>query len=162
MDMNMTSKKQLSYFFRNDGVAAVEFALVAPFLLLLLIGLYDLGSYMNQKMRLENAARAAAEYVNQGGDEADLQSDIVLLTEFSASSESLDTLQMETEYVCECTGGAVVDCDTGTCDDGSGDTDTYMRRYFLVNLNMTMQPVIPYPGLPGALGLSGDARIQVQ
>ncbi len=135
---------------------------MAPILLLLLIGLYDFGTFMNKKMRLENTARAAAEYVNQGGDVDDLEDDIILLANFNVSDASMETLDLQTAFVCECSGGAVVDCDDGTCQADEDDTDTYMRQYFLVDLNMTVDTVFPYPGLPDRLPLSGSARLQIQ
>lgn len=152
------------YRFRreNDGVAAVEFALIAPTLLLLLIGMYDFGNFLNKQMRLENAARAAAEYVNQGGSVDDLETDIVQLANFDVDDASLTTLDLQTEFVCECSGGEVIDCDTETCTADDTDTDTYIRRYFNVNMNMTVNTLFPYPGLPDNVPLSGTARIQVQ
>ena len=50
----------------KSGVAATEFALIAPVFLLLLIGVIDYGVYMNNVMHLENTARSAAQYVVQG------------------------------------------------------------------------------------------------
>ena len=51
------------------GVAAVEFALIAPILLILLIGVFDFGMFINTQMRLENLSRSIAEYIIQGGEE---------------------------------------------------------------------------------------------
>lgn len=45
---------------RRRGVAAVEFAFVLPFLLLLLIGIWELGRIINVQITLNNAARDGA------------------------------------------------------------------------------------------------------
>ena len=45
---------------RRRAVAAVEFAFVLPFLLLLLIGIWELGRIINVQIILNNAARDAA------------------------------------------------------------------------------------------------------
>ena len=45
---------------RRRGVAAVEFAFVLPLLLLLLIGIWELGRIINVQIVLNNAARDAA------------------------------------------------------------------------------------------------------
>jgi Flp pilus assembly protein TadG len=44
------------------GIAALEFALIAPVLLLLLLGAYDIGSAVQQRLVLQGALRAGARY----------------------------------------------------------------------------------------------------
>ena len=44
------------------GVAATEFALLLPFLLLLLVGIYEFGSYLAQASSLEKSLRSGAMY----------------------------------------------------------------------------------------------------
>ena len=46
----------------EHGVALVEFALVAPVLLLLLIGILDIGRTMNAYVTISNAAREGSHY----------------------------------------------------------------------------------------------------
>lgn len=58
------------------GVSEVEFALIAPILLLLLAAIVDFGSVIYEKMRIENAANAAMTYAminGQAFDEAERQ-----------------------------------------------------------------------------------------
>lgn len=48
---------------RDDrGASAVEFALVVPFLILLIIGMVNFGAVLSQQLSLGNAARQAARY----------------------------------------------------------------------------------------------------
>ena len=152
------------YFKSERGVAAVEFALITPMLLLLLMGIYDYGMFLNQQMRLESTARAAAEYINQGGEEDNLQADVVNMMNLDANSGSADSLQLQTEYICECTGGEVLACDDeeASCTADDEDTETYIRRYVIVNVNMTFDTLFPYPGLPEAVPLSGSVRMQIE
>lgn len=153
-----------SYVRKEQGVAAVEFALVAPMLLLLLMGIYDFGMFVNQKMLLESTARAAAEYINQGGEEDNLQTDIVNMMNLEANGASEESLALETEFICECTGGEVLECDDeeASCTADDEDTDTYIRRYVVVNVNMTFDTLFPYPGLPESIPLSGSVRMQIE
>jgi len=51
------------FFKHQDGVAAIEFALILPVLMLMLIALWDLSSYSNEKMRLQQMVRALASNV---------------------------------------------------------------------------------------------------
>lgn len=52
-------------FSERRGVAAVEFAFVLPFLLLLLIGIWELGRIIHVQIILNNAARDAARLAAQ-------------------------------------------------------------------------------------------------
>src|SRR4051812_16188164 len=47
---------------RNTGAAAVEFAITAPFMVVLALGIADYGMLMNASASLEGATRALAEY----------------------------------------------------------------------------------------------------
>src|SRR6266567_4620542 len=52
----------------TGGASAIEFALVATFLLLpLTLGLYDFGTALWNWMQVGNAARAGAQYINVNG-----------------------------------------------------------------------------------------------
>jgi Flp pilus assembly protein TadG len=46
----------------RSGVAAAEFALIAPVMLILLLGVYDIGNAIQQRLQLEQAVRAGAQY----------------------------------------------------------------------------------------------------
>ncbi len=49
------------------GTAAIEFAILAPFLTLIVVGMVDLGSLMVQAMQLNSAIEAGTFYVIQNG-----------------------------------------------------------------------------------------------
>src|ERR1700693_5945386 len=52
----------------TGGASAIEFALVAAFLMLpLTVGLYDAGTALYSWMQVGNAARAGASYINVNG-----------------------------------------------------------------------------------------------
>lgn len=146
----------LSYIKDRTAVAAVEFALIVPILALLLIGLIDFGLYINAEMKLENMARAATEYVRNGGDEANVTADILGFGETADGVNSFDDIVLTTATTCECDDGVVADC-SGTCDD-----DGYMRQFFVINLDLDYVPLFPYPGLPSSIALNGHARLQTQ
>jgi Flp pilus assembly protein TadG len=56
-------RARLSAAFRcRKGVSAVEFGVIAPAMILLLAGVVDISGAMQQTIRLENAARAGAQY----------------------------------------------------------------------------------------------------
>ena len=67
-----------SYINNQEGVAATEFALLAPILMILMLGIFDYGMFMNAQMKLESTARAAAQYVVLGGDPELIEEEIIL------------------------------------------------------------------------------------
>jgi Flp pilus assembly protein TadG len=50
---------------RERGSAVVEVSLLAPWILFLFVGMFDMGMYTYSMMGVENAARVAAEYTSQ-------------------------------------------------------------------------------------------------
>lgn len=50
------------FLHRDEGALAVEMALVSPFLLLLLFGIYDFGTLFVNSMEVEHATQAGATY----------------------------------------------------------------------------------------------------
>jgi Flp pilus assembly pilin Flp len=150
--------RYLSKALKEDkGAAAVEFALIAPFLIMMLVGIMDFGRFINQRMELENLARAAAEYVVKGGDESLVTQDVILMSG-KITEEDLPGVQQEGDSVCECDNGEEVTCGT-TC---SGSDTTYQRRYYNFSLTRSFTPMFPYPGIPDTITLTGNARLQIQ
>jgi Flp pilus assembly protein TadG len=50
---------------RQRGSAVIEVALLAPWILFLFVGMFDMGMYTYSMMGVENAARVAAEYTSK-------------------------------------------------------------------------------------------------
>jgi Flp pilus assembly protein TadG len=59
----MKTKKLLTALHEDRGVSAVEFALVAPVLFLILVGILDLGRAVNAYVTVSNAAREGTHYL---------------------------------------------------------------------------------------------------
>ncbi len=142
-------------FGRDDGgLAAVEFALLAPVLMVMLVGMIDFGMFINQKMQLENLARASAEYVVKGGDEANVETDV--LGASGLDETALAEIEATSETVCECSDGAEIVCG-GTCDG-----DGYQRSFYAFSMSRTYTPLFSYPGMPEQITMTGNARLQIQ
>jgi len=148
-------KERIKNFIRNNsGVAAVEFAFIAPILLTLFIGIVDMGLYLNDKIKIEAAARASAEYLILTRDEAGVEGNII--TPYYAGM-STPPHTIEVEMVCECEDGTVIECALEICPDA----DDYKRRYFDVNLTKTHSTLFVYPGFPESIELTGQAKLQL-
>lgn len=141
-----------TYLQTDKGVAATEFALAAPMLILLMVGILDLGSYIHDRLKLEQISRAAADYVVQGGSEENITLDV--LSYYDATRT--DSYTVVAERVCTCNDGAAQDCSAVSCEFGD-----YSRQYIQVTIDRTFSTLFPYPGIPSEMSLSGFARLRL-
>lgn len=74
--------------FNKKGQSAVEFALLLPILLLLILGVFELSRVLNAGLVINHASREAARYAALGG------SDLEVLTVVTDQSNNLDTSNM--------------------------------------------------------------------
>lgn len=120
------------------GVAAIEFAIIAPVMILLAGAAWDLGNAVDRSIHLENAARTGAQYITRNpSDTAGAQAAA------QAVLSGYGTISIGT-MVCTCppsgaaTGGSAVDCATGTCTTG-------MTRYITVTATplANQNPIFP-------------------
>lgn len=101
-------------FSRDDsGVSAVEFALVAPVLLICLVGIYDVGTMVYKRTDMHSALRAGTQYFMNGGDDLQKAEDIVE----QAWTTKPDQVTIQAERFCQC-GDEIHACNV-LCDDGS-------------------------------------------
>jgi Flp pilus assembly protein TadG len=75
----------------EHGAAAVEFALVLPILLVILLGILDFGLYYYNDLQLTHVARDAARYLSVNSvDDANAAIDDATLVSTTIDSRSLD------------------------------------------------------------------------
>jgi hypothetical protein len=157
--MRQASATALSTLLRSPprGGAIIEFALVLPFLVLLTVGLFDLGFALYQEMQVEAAAEAGAQYAARNGwNPAAIGAAVAGATGTSGISAT-----PAPSRVCGCpdvtplpVADWVVDhCSPAvTCPSGN-----VPGVYVSVSAQLQYQTVLPYPGLPDMLTLSGQA-----
>jgi Flp pilus assembly protein TadG len=134
------------------GVAAVEFALLAPILITLLASVVDLGLAIERSIRLETSAQAGAQYILRFPNDTD---GAATAAEAAAGSGATATA---TPLPCQCpaadgTNGAEVACN-GTCATG-------MARYVRVSVTRSYTPIFPTSFLIpfGALGATNASVV---
>jgi len=116
----------------HQGVAAIEFALIAPVILVMMIGATDYGLAAINKITLTSAVRSGVQIVLGGNtNTATIRQAVV-----DASSLGLALSNVSTAQFCECADGTTLTCG-GTCGDGS------KTRYFLqITADHLYQPVL--------------------
>lgn len=98
----------LSRFFRErDGASALEFAVLAPLLAVVALGIIDGWSYASHKLDVNVAVKAASNYYYQGGTSDTAAREIGL----AAWPKPPDDADVAVSRVCSC-GDTVVTCST--------------------------------------------------
>jgi Flp pilus assembly protein TadG len=135
----------------RDGNVVVEFALIAPILLLMLAILFDFGMAVYDSMSLKQAARAGAQYAMRNpSDTAGIQQVVS-----NASDVMSEHLTVTTNQFCQCPDGTSADCGT-TCV-GGGALETYVT----VAVTEPFATLLPYPASVVSLNLQGAATLRV-
>lgn len=140
---------------QNAGTAAIEFAIIAPVLMIALIGLVELGFSIQQAMQVQDAAEAGAVYAGRyGWDQAGIANAVVNAT----GADDITATPAPFQF-CGCPGEAgiaAVDCDA-TCPDGSGPS-----HYAQINASMPHASILTGLGLPIPAVFTGHAVVRVE
>jgi Flp pilus assembly protein TadG len=141
---------------RGDaGAGAVEFAIGATLLAGLLIPLIDLGMGFYQKMQVQDAAQAGAQYaLAHGWNSTAIENAVTSATALSSISASPAPVRN-----CGCPQGTSVTSSTcgGTCAGGQS-----VGTYVTVSAQATYTPLIPYPVLGQSVALTAQATVRIQ
>jgi Flp pilus assembly protein TadG len=133
------------------GVSTIEFAIIAPVMCTLTVGLIDFGMGMWHQMQVSGAARAGAEYVElHGFDSNSIQTVITNATSYGAI-----TATPAPASICGCSdataGVTAVSCGS-SCTSGSGP-----HRYVSVGAQASYSMIVPWPGISNPITLSATA-----
>jgi Flp pilus assembly protein TadG len=140
------------------GTAAIEFALAAPLLLILLTGIVELGMAAFQAMQVQTAAEAGALYATaHGGGDLDKISQAVT----NATSTAGITASPAPQVYCGCPGSGGItsqgsDC-SSTCSDGKPP-----GKYATVSATITRQTFLPFLNLPLPDAFTRHSVVRVQ
>ena len=134
----------------SRGQSAAEFAMVAPVLLLLLVGVADFGRVFYTAIELNNAARAGTQYgIQSPANGADIAG-MVQAAENDASD--ISGLTATASEYCECPDGTTQACSSTPCAD--------MRVYVEVDTSATFNTLLDYPGVPASVSLKGKSVVR--
>src|SRR6185437_10758386 len=136
----------------RSGVAAVELGLVASMLVGILIPMFDLGMGAYQKMRVQDAAEAGAQYALTHGYGS------AAITSAAQNATSLGAgVTVNPSQSCNCiTAGAIgaaVACGSACADGSTAGT------YVTVATQTTYSLLVSYPGLTNPMTLAGTAVV---
>ncbi len=136
----------------NDaGSSVIELALLTPVLLLMLVGVVDMGRAYYAAIEISSAAAAGALYGSQKPtDVIGMQSAALL------DAADLAGMVPVATFGCECSDGSSA---TPACA-VSPRCAVNAVRYVEVTTTMIYVPLFPYPGVPASLLLRGKSRMR--
>lgn len=129
----------------QSGAAAVEFAIVLPFLAFLLIGLVEVGRYMYFALNAAHAAEAGAQYAALS--EANAMNQNSISAAVQADSPNVTWSEIVSHPVCY-QGNLTVTCTSGTPAPNS-------IEYVQVTVKGQFKSLLSYPGIPGTDNTAG-------
>jgi Flp pilus assembly protein TadG len=130
------------------GNVAIEFALVMPLFILMIMAIADYGRAMMARAQLDAAARAGLQVlVRNIADVADAQ---------SAAQGMAPGATVSTSIACVCTNGVAVACSPGTCPVG------VPRRTATVAVNRSYTLLFPWPEFDDPMPLAAKAVGRLQ
>ena len=138
---------------RRTGSALVEFALVAPLLLLLLAGVLNYSMALRTATAVANAARVGAQYGSRSASNAPDPAGIRAAAINSAPDVSGMTVTSTNS--CQCPDGSPVSCG-GSCGGGK------KLMYVQVTVRATASAIFSYSGLPFTGNVAAQASMRAQ
>ena len=139
----------------NAGVAAVEFALLLPWLVMLMLCMTDMGLAIYAKMRVQNAAQVGAQYAAYHGfDTAAISSAVAQAVNFSGLALSPSPYEF---CGCPTSSGVVGAGCASVC------PDTLSPGYYItVSSQGTYSTLLPYPGVPKSFTFTSQSTVRVE
>lgn len=153
-------RKFYNHFIRNKkGATAVEFALFAPFIMVMFLGVYDFGDVMYQKAQLSSAVRIGAQYATSNrGDTSGIEAAVVGATNLNEDKFTITSLEFS-----ECESGATINIEDLETIDRSEICDAGLPRTFVsISASMPHHLLFDYPGLNQDINIEAEAILRVE
>jgi Flp pilus assembly protein TadG len=139
----------------TSGVAAIEFGIIVPILVLMVVATADIGMGFYRKMQVEDAAQAGAAWAIKNGFDANAISNAVT----SATSAPAISVSPTPVQFCGCASGSsisTVTCGT-TCSGGA-----LAGTYTTVSAQMAYNTILPYGFFPSTYNFSSQSTVRLQ
>jgi Flp pilus assembly protein TadG len=139
----------------ESGTSMIEFAIIAPVLIFMMIGVMDVGRYAYDAILAANAARAGAQYASQ--DLSTAMDSTGIKNAIVADGQNLSNWNsgITAQYYCSSNGGTTL----GSC--SSGEPSASNIYYVKVVVTGSFTPLVNYPGIHSPLPVSGSAIMRV-
>jgi len=139
----------------DEGLSGIEFAIIAPVLILSFIATADFGLAIYAKMEVENAAQAGTEYAARNGyTSSSISSAVTSATNLSGLSAS----PAPAEFCgCPSTSGVT----TATCNTNCA-SGAVAGTYVSASAQATYSTIISYPGIPTSYTFNSTSTVRIK
>jgi Flp pilus assembly protein TadG len=135
----------------STGNIAVEFALIAPVAMLMLVGIAEYGTAVYDRLQLSSALRAGIQYATVAGVSTDAVEQVVT----DALTSDPAAVTVTAQKVCECPDGTETACDQ-TCSDGT------RRTFMRIDAVRQREALFSYPGISAPTTLVAHAFVRTE
>jgi Flp pilus assembly protein TadG len=149
------AKRRASLRARQAGQALLEVALVTPLLLLLAVGIIEIGRYAYYSILVADAARAGAQYGAQNLATAADTAGIRAAAE--NDGQNLAPLNVTVQHECGCTGSGI----GGACPATSCASPNHALVYVKVTVSGKFNSLFKYPGIPSSISCASTELMRV-
>jgi Flp pilus assembly protein TadG len=139
----------------QSGQALLEVALVTPLLLLLAVGIIEIGRYAYYSILVADAARAGAQYGAQNLATAADNAGIRAAAE--NDGQNLAPLNVTVQHECGCTGSSI----GGACPATSCASPNHALVYVKVTVSGKFNSLFKYPGIPSSISCDSTELMRV-
>jgi Flp pilus assembly protein TadG len=140
---------------RERGSAILEAGLMLPVLLLMTCGAMDFARVFFAGIVVESAARAGAQVASFDPGKSTTEAETAAQTD--ASNQGITGVSVSSRNFCGCVDSMTeVSCTTATCSGATPD------GYTEVTATYTFNPIVPYPGIPQNIVITGKACFRKQ
>ena len=137
-----------------SGSVAAEFALVAPIIVLIAVGIADFGILATKSVALAGTTRIGAEYARlHPADTMGIQNSMQGCTGFVPAL----TFPASFPQSCECDDGASIACAESCATVGRPGPN---RVFISISASQAFTPLVPWPGIPATLSAVTEVRLQ--
>lgn len=146
----------------ESGQSLLEFALMLPVLVLLLLGVIEIGRYAYLAILVGNAARAGAAYGARNPTTANDTNGIIQAADndFQNNGPSVGTLNVTSEWNnnCGCDNGGTVTPISCTTACSAGE---HLVVTLSVTASGTFNSIFNYPGIPSSINVARTATLRI-
>jgi pilus assembly protein CpaE len=138
----------------DSGIAAVELALIAPVLALIIIAIVDFGTAFTRQMTLANGVRAGVQYAMV---RRPVQGDTADISQTVADNAYVPLANVTVTWVCECSdsGAAAPTCSVGDC----GGVD--VNHSIQIGVTDQFPLILSYPGMNSPVTLGDSVLLRL-
>jgi hypothetical protein len=146
---------EIAWECRNDnGSVAAEFALMAPIIVLIAVGIADFGMLATRSSGLAATARIGAEYARTyPNDPSGIQNGMQSAMSFKPAL----TFPASFPWSCECDDKTPIACSRSCATVGRPGPN---RVFIRITASQPFTPLVPWPGIPAMLTATMEVRLQ--